>query len=260
MKEKYTQVKLSLRLTMIANQVPEGSRIADIGSDHALLPVYLAQQGIIKSGIAGELNEGPFLAASKQVQLNNLEHIISVRHGDGLSVLGANEVDTIVIAGMGGSTMVSILEQGLHHLTGVKRLIVQPNVGEIALREWFIQENWLLQEEYILEEDGLIYEILIAVPANMDALKREQDDLYKPFVRSNGFPVNSYLLKLMGPYLIRESNLTFKAKWLQEIGKREWIINHLSRSEQAESLVKRKQLEAEIISIRSASQDGSTSN
>lgn len=253
MKENYTPVKLSLRLRMIADQVPHGSRIADIGSDHALLPVYLAQQGIITGAIAGELNEGPFLAASKQVQQAGLEHIISVRHGDGLSILRTNEVDTIVIAGMGGSNMVSILEQGLHCLAGVKRLIVQPNVGELALREWFVQENWFLQAEYILEEDGLIYEILIAVPANTNELKQRQADLYSPIVLEDGFHVDYYLLKLMGPYLIRESNLIFKSKWLQEIGKREWIINHLSKSEQSESLDKKLQLEAEIKSIRKAS-------
>src|SRR5690554_6840208 len=113
MKENDTSVtvKLSKRLAMIAGQIPIGDRVADIGSDHAHLPVYLAQQGLIEYAIAGELNEGPFLTACKQVQQANLEHKVSVRHGDGLSVLRANEVDTIVIAGMGGSTMVSILEQ-----------------------------------------------------------------------------------------------------------------------------------------------------
>jgi tRNA (adenine22-N1)-methyltransferase len=252
MKENYTSVKLSHRLKMIADQVPPGSRIADIGSDHALLPVYLAQQGIIAGAIAGELNEGPFQTATKQVQEADLERFISVRHGDGLSVLRANEVDTIVIAGMGGSTMVSILEQGIHCLAGVKRLIVQPNVGELAIREWFAQENWFLQAEHILEEDGLIYEILIAIPANTDELKRTHADLYSPIVLKDGFHIDRHLLMLMGPYLIRQSNLTFKTKWLQEIGKREWIINNLSKSEQPESLDKRLQLEAEIKSISRA--------
>ncbi|MEX2414690.1 MAG: class I SAM-dependent methyltransferase [Paenibacillaceae bacterium] len=253
MKENYTSVKLSLRLKMIADQVPQSSRMADIGSDHALLPVYLAQQGIIESAIAGELNEGPFLAASKQVQQADLGHIISVRHGDGLSVLHANEVDTIVIAGMGGSTMVSILDQGLDCLAGVKRLIMQPNVGEYALREWFVHNNWFLQDEYILVEDGLTYEILIAVPADTDELIRSLAELYSPIVLEDGFEVDRYLQMLMGPYLVRESNVTFKNKWLQEISKREWIINHLGKSEHPVSLDKRIHLEAEIESIRRAS-------
>jgi tRNA (adenine22-N1)-methyltransferase len=254
MKENLNQVKLSQRLTMIASQVTEGSRIADIGSDHALLPVFLAQQGKITNAIAGELNEGPFLAASKQVKLNQLEHIIHVRHGDGLAVIEAGEVDTIIIAGMGGSTMVHILEQGVHLLTGVKRIIVQPNVGEMLVRQWFEQENWLLQDEFIVEEDGLIYEILVAVPAITDEQKCSLDSLYNPLTLDNGFQVDSALLKLMGPHLIREASITFKTKWLQEIGKREWIINHLSKSEQEQSLVKRNQLEAEITAIRHASQ------
>ncbi len=222
MKDHIIPVKLSLRLRMIANQIPSGSTIADIGSDHALLPVYLAQQGIIKGAIAGELNEGPYHAASKQVQQADLQHIISVRLGDGLSVLRANEVDTVVIAGMGGSTMVSILDAGLHCLSGVKRLIVQPNVGELALREWMIRENWFLESEHILEEDGLIYEILVAIPVDSDELKHKQANLYDPYEQVNGFHVERELLKLMGPYLIRESSVEFKNKWLHEIGKREW--------------------------------------
>src|SRR5690554_2583760 len=127
MKDNEISVKLSLRLSTIADLVQPGSRLADIGSDHALLPVFLVQQGIIESAIAGEINEGPFLAANKQVQQANLQHKISIRHGDGLSVLDNHEVDTIVIAGMGGSTMVSILQEGIHRLSSVKRLIMQPN-------------------------------------------------------------------------------------------------------------------------------------
>lgn len=253
MKENDTTVKLSLRLRMIADQVPAGSRMADIGSDHALLPVYLAQQGVIESAIAGELNEGPFLAANKQVQQADLLNKISVRHGDGLAVLGANEVDTIVIAGMGGSTMVGILEEGTHLLAGVKRLIVQPNVGELNLREWFIREDWFLLSEHILEEDGLIYEILVAVPVDTDELRHKQANLYNPYDLEDGFHVDRELMKLMGPYLIRESSIVFKNKWLQEIGKREWIINHLNKSEQPESLEKRMLLESEIKSIKRAS-------
>ncbi len=253
MKENYASVKLSLRLRMIAEQVLIGSRIADIGSDHALLPVYLAQQGIIEGAIAGELNDGPYQSASKQVLQAGLQHKISVRHGDGLSVLHADEVDTIVIAGMGGSTMVHILDEGLHQLTGVKRLIVQPNVGELALREWFIRENWFLQSEHILEEEGLIYEILVAVPVNSEERVCKQANLYHPYDLESGFHVDLELLKLMGPYLIRESSNIFKDKWLQEIGKREWIINHLSKSEQPESLEKRIVLENEIEQIKRAS-------
>lgn len=254
MNDNSNQIKLSQRLALIANQVLEGSRIADIGSDHALLPVYLAQQGKIISAIAGELNEGPYLAACRQVKLYQLESIIHVRHGDGLSVIGSDEIDTIIIAGMGGSTMVHILEQGLNQLTSVNRIIVQPNVGEMNVREWFEQENWLLQEEFILEEDGLIYEILVAVPATTDEQKISLASLYDPIELDNGTQVDSALLKLMGPYLVREASSVFRSKWLQEIGKREWIINHLNKSEQEQSLVKRKQLEAEIISIRNVSQ------
>ena len=105
-------IKLSRRLQTIADQVTQGARVADIGSDHALLPVYLIQSGRCPSAIAGELNTGPFQAARKQTAEAGLKTVIEVRQGDGLSVLEPGEADTVTIAGMGGSLMADILEAG----------------------------------------------------------------------------------------------------------------------------------------------------
>ena len=82
-------IKLSRRLQTIADQVTQGARVADIGSDHALLPVYLIQSGRCPSAIAGELNTGPYQAARKQTAEAGLKAVIEVRQGDGLSCFGA---------------------------------------------------------------------------------------------------------------------------------------------------------------------------
>jgi len=155
-------VTLSIRLAAIAARVPASSRLADIGSDHALLPVYLAEQGKLAAGIAGEVNPGPYEAARRQVRESGVEDRIEVRKGDGLAVLAPGEVDVITIAGMGGGLIVSILEAGADRLAGVRLLVLQPNVGEDQVRRYLLANDWLLAAEEILEEDGKIYEILTA--------------------------------------------------------------------------------------------------
>src|SRR4051794_11569025 len=101
-------LKLSHRLSALADWVPQGARFADIGTDHAMLPVYLMQNGKINYAVAGDVHAGPVEAARRQVSEAGLEGAVSVRLGDGMSVLSPGEVDTVTLAGMGGSLMVRI--------------------------------------------------------------------------------------------------------------------------------------------------------
>ncbi|WP_337101626.1 tRNA (adenine(22)-N(1))-methyltransferase [Paenibacillus sp. YIM B09110] len=241
-------LKLSKRLQTIADYVTEGSRIADIGSDHAMLPVYLLQSKKCPSGIAGELNEGPYEAARKQVADAGLSSRLSVRQGDGLSVLKPGEADTVTIAGMGGSLMSEILEAGLQagQLSGVRELILQPNVGEDIVRRWLYQHSWYLADESIIEEDGKIYEVMRAV-LNVDAAELN-NKLY-----NNGF-LNVELneekgvavLFQMGPHLLRKPTPVLHRKWRMELEKQERICQQLAKSELAESERKLHQFRAEM--------------
>ncbi|KQX64767.1 MULTISPECIES: tRNA (adenine(22)-N(1))-methyltransferase [unclassified Paenibacillus] len=242
-------VKLSKRLQMIADRVPLGSKVADIGSDHALLPTYLAQQGIILFAVAGEVNPGPFEAATRQVLESGLSKKISVRSGDGLAVIEAGEVNVITIAGMGGSLMASILEAGKHKLQGVTHLILQPNVGEDHVRRWLLQQGWNLESETILEEDGKIYEILTAI-AVPDAEKDTLNVLYAERQLPGGVRVSKERLLQMGPYFISEAPEVWFIKWESELKKLAMIKGQLQLSSAEASVAKAEQVGQEMKEIK----------
>lgn len=246
-------VKLSDRLQQLLEQIPEGSRLADIGSDHALLPVAAVESGKAVFAVAGEVNPGPFEAARKGVAEAGLGKEISVRRGDGLEVLEPGEVNCITIAGMGGALIASILDRGQSQgkLKGVTRLVLQPNVGEDILRRWLLNHGWVLIAESILEEDGKLYEVLTAVAEDAGA-EITNELLYRDRDLSLGegkLVRGQETLLQMGPWLLQRPNEVFFAKWQGEIDKLEGILTSLSRSELESAENKRKLIQAQIKEI-----------
>ncbi|EDL64459.1 tRNA (adenine(22)-N(1))-methyltransferase [Bacillus sp. SG-1] len=219
--------KLSKRLETVVSFIPEGSRIADIGSDHAYLPCYAVDKGIAASGIAGEVAEGPYQSAVKQVKYSQLEDVITVRKGDGLEVISPNETDCITIAGMGGALIASILEKGKDKLEGVSRLILQPNVAAIAIRKWLLENGWELKAERILEEDHKIYEVLVADKGNPETPYEQLETEL-----------------LLGPFLSKEKSSVFKTKWGQELKQWRNILENMKQADDSSELRERK---AEIV-------------
>lgn len=250
-------IAISNRLKMIANKVQPHSRLADIGSDHALLPVYLVSQHIVTFAIAGEYHIGPLESAKKQVKEANLSDKIDVRHGDGLAVVARGEVDCVTIAGMGGNLITRILDEGKDKLDDVRQLILQPNVGEDVVRRWLYEHDWYVTEEDILLEDDKIYEIIHAV--KVDEAKRLNRDLYDveqlaarlegdaeavPFLSliERGVLTRDDLFHF-GPYLIRQPNQILFMKWSNEIDKLNYIIAQLAQSSMPESKQKLAQFQ-----------------
>ncbi|HEY0826649.1 MAG TPA: class I SAM-dependent methyltransferase [Bacilli bacterium] len=247
-------MKLSKRLRMIADKIPLGSRLADIGSDHALLPVYLAKNGRITSAIAGEINEGPWEAADKQIKQAGLGGLIEARKGDGLDVIAPGEVDVISIAGMGGSLIVQILSQGQNkeqHLSkflGVQRLVLQPNVGEDQVRRWLVDNQWVLVDEDIMEEDHQTYEILTADKLPDSAARNKI--LYSGYSTACGFAITGELLFKMGPKLLKKPSPVFTVKWQYEIHKLEQISLNLSNSGLESSIARRIMINRQIDELK----------
>lgn len=148
-------MELSPRLQAIARQVPQGARLADVGTDHGYLPVWLLLNGRIGYAIAADLRKGPLDRAKGTARRFGQTDGISFRLCDGLTGIHEEEVDAVAIAGMGGETIAAILEAASWTKKG-KLLLLQPMTGAPKLR-WWLQRNEyaILQEEIIREGDKL---------------------------------------------------------------------------------------------------------
>ena len=161
-------IKLSKRLQQIADFVPLGTKVADVGTDHALLPCYLVLEKISPSAIASDMNKGPLEVAKKQVRALLLADRISVRLGNGLETIKPLEVETVTIAGMGGTTIKDILERSPEVVKGLQRLVLQPNVASLAIRVWALNNGWHILDEELVYEDERFYEIIVLEPGPME--------------------------------------------------------------------------------------------
>lgn len=250
-KANASNLKLSRRLTALAEWVPDGARFADIGTDHALLPVYLASSRRIRSAVAGDVHLGPVEAARRQVASAGLQDTISVRHGDGLSVLQPGEVDTVCIAGMGGSLMIRLLEDAGSLLDSVQTLVLSPHVAEDQVRNWLNRHDFVLAKERILYEDGEYYTLLLAERSEKGKALERIADLYRGTDLSPCCPrVPEELMLAMGPLLLRSPSEEFLGKWEQELAKREKIIGQLRKSSTREAAEKAKEWETLNARIR----------
>lgn len=219
--------KLSERLETVARFVPNGSKLADIGSDHAYLPCYLVKKGLVSFAVAGEVVLGPFESAQGHVEEEGLSEKIMVRMGDGLDVIEPGEVNCITIAGMGGALITSILERGKEKLGDIERLILQPNISAVTIRKWLLENKWQLVEEEIMEEDGKIYEILVA----------EKGVPLKPYT------ANLETELLLGPFLMKKQGEAFLKKWKMEAQIWQKILDQLENAAPStETTYKRQEL------------------
>lgn len=218
--------KLSHRLERVGSYVPVGARLLDVGSDHAYLPIALLQAGKITSAIAGEVVQGPYQSAVKNVADNGLADQIQVRLANGLAAFEeADQISAITIAGMGGRLIADILAAGQAKLSTVQRLILQPNNREDELREWLVANGFHIIAEEILEEAGKTYEILVAEAGQQDLTDQELR---------------------FGPYLLREQSPVFLAKWQKELDKLSSALEQVPEQNQADRAV----LEGKIQDIK----------
>lgn len=207
-------IELGERLTRVASFVPNGSKVCDVGSDHAYLPVYLIQNDQISYAIAGEVVEGPFLSAKQTVRDYRMENRIEVRLGDGLQILSKeDEITAVTICGMGGELISRILEAGYSgsHLNGRERLILQPNVAEHFVREWLMNHSYQIVDETVVSDNHRLYEIIVAEPVGKRVEYTELELKY-------------------GPILLQQPSELSVEKWNRMNRKNKEILEQLQKS------------------------------
>ena len=155
-------LRLTPRLQAIADSINEYEVLADIGTDHAFLPIYLIQKVKITKAIATDINKGPIEIAQKRIRKYKLEDKIETRQGNGMTVIEPYEADAIVIAGMGGMLIAEIIEQSKSVATAAKILVMQPMLDSGKLRRYLLQNGFEIFDEELAKEDKKIYEIIWA--------------------------------------------------------------------------------------------------
>lgn len=155
-------IQLSKRMSALASLVTEGSRLADIGTDHGYIPIALVQKGRIPSALAMDVGKGPLSRAREHIHSQGLDTYIETRLSDGLTELHEGEADTVLIAGMGGMLMKRILEGGGHCLSSVGELILQPQSEIHLVRKFLAEHSYQITDEDIVLEDGKYYPMMRA--------------------------------------------------------------------------------------------------
>ncbi len=227
MQEKH----LSIRLQQVADFVEKNSFIADIGSDHGYLPVYLVAKEISQQAICGEVVKGPFHATLEEVKKNQLEDKIDVRLGDGLEVLQLeDQVSVISICGMGGKLIVDILNRGKEQLTPQRDLLLEPNINEPLVRKWLVEHNYQITKEAIVRDNHKTYEIIYAKKSEKKVSLTPQEMFF-------------------GPLLLKEKNEIFQKKWQHVLTTRQKIVAQLKKAE-VKDMEKISEFEQEISWIK----------
>ena len=200
--------KLSKRLEIVASFIKDNTKIVDIGCDHGLLSIYLA--GIYKNIkiIASDVNKNALSSAINNIKKYNLEDRIKTRLGSGLDVVSAEEIDTVVIAGMGSNTIVGILKYSKDKLANVNNIIVQSNTDLYFLRKNITSIGYYIEDEVLVEDKNIIYTVIKF---------------------SKGKKKYSYKELYLGPILLDKNNELFKKKNDKELKTMKMINKNITK-------------------------------
>ena len=152
-------MELSRRLKLISSYVDKCDSLIDVGTDHGYIPIYLIKKGICNSAIASDINKGPIEKAKFNVSIEGLKDKISCRLGGGLKTIKQSEVESVIIAGMGGNLTRDILIEDINKVKKFKFLILQPAQNPEILREYLYKNNYEVLAEDVCFDEGKFYEL-----------------------------------------------------------------------------------------------------
>lgn len=225
---------MDLRLNELAKMVQSGARVADIGTDHAYLPIKLVRDKISSFVIASDIAAGPLQNAAQDIEKAGLQEKIETRLGSGLTTIKPQDhIDTVIISGMGGKLICNILSTAFKQNTYYPCLILEANIGEAQLRRFITQNYYHIVSEKIVATGGHAYELIKAE--------------YKPSSSQKLTPQE----EAFGPVILQkqQSDPVFQRKWHHQLSYYQHLLSQLNLAQNKDA-AKISKLEEMINMIR----------
>lgn len=168
---------LSVRLQAVADMVTPKNIIADIGTDHGYVPIYLVKNNISPYAYAMDINEGPITRAKNNISMEGLSDKISTAKSNGMEKLEPGMADTAIIAGMGGELIIQILKEA-KAMEMLKELVLSPHKSMDLVRKYLLEINWHITDENMVFESGKYYTVMKAAPGQEKDSYNEIEIIY----------------------------------------------------------------------------------
>lgn len=242
-------MELSKRLQAVADLVTPGNRLADVGTDHGYIPIFLVEEEKIPHGIAMDVNRGPLLRAREHIGEKQLEEQIETRLSDGMKMLLPGEADTVVIAGMGGALTIKILQEGINLLPTLKELILQPQSELAKVRCWLAEHGLRIADEDMVLEEGKYYPMMRVVPEGfaergcLTGETRSEENSSEEEQKATACAqakMQQEMEMLYGPLLLKKRHPVLREYLLWEQGVKESILEQLEETS-GEGAVRRRE-------------------
>lgn len=227
-------MELSKRLQAVADLISMGMTVADVGTDHGYIPIYLLESKKSPKALAMDVNAGPLLRAKEHIAEHGLESFIETRQSDGVRNLQVGECDCVVIAGMGGALTTKILEEGQEVFRTLKEFVLQPQSELHKVRQYLREHDYSVIAEDMVFEDGKFYPMMKAV--NCPDSEYSEEELY------------------YGRLLLKDQHPILKTFLEKELGVKEAILESLHQESGAHIELRKRQIESEMERIKYALQ------
>ena len=224
--------------------VTKGHVTADVGTDHAYLPIYLVSEGISPHAIASDVSKAAALKASAHVRDAGLSDKISVFVRDGLTGYSRFEADTLVISGMGGPLMIRILENRKETVLSFKEIILSPQSEIASVRRWLYHQGFCLTDEALIRDGDHDYFILKLCPPQAG-----QPDAYASFGDDGQRRIMAYRY---GPILLARKDPALKEFLTREIARLDKAIACVSKGTNREPTERKNQRSRQLKSEKEA--------
>lgn len=231
-------VQLSKRLQAVADFVDNCAILADVGTDHGYIPVYLAGCGKVKKAIALDVNQGPLLRAEEHIRRYGMEDRIETRLSDGCGALKPQEAEVIVISGMGGSLMMRILRQGEQAAKAARTLVLQPQSELMAFRKFLYENGYEITAENMVREEGKYYPVIKARAA--ESAEHMSDGQY------------GRIAFRYGPVLLAENHPVLKEYLRNQQRQKQKILVHLKENARQNVQRRMEEVQEELEDLQKA--------